>query len=107
MDFESNLTIESAKVYKEDGLCYLKIVGVNDRIQFTIPKISLAEMVLKQESGYTRFENKIIMPTEMTCIATFNVLVDEDDAFLSMKKMPRKMTLSEIEEKLGYEVVLI
>lgn len=67
----------------------------------TIPKISLNQMEVKSEES-SRLMN-YFCPSYNLHIP---LLPDKESNFVTMKTIERKMSLSEIEEALGYKVVL-
>lgn len=102
------------ELYKEDGCCYLRAeceVENDHRLQkYTIPKIVVPTIGnLTINSFYTR-EYPGYKTTIDFGFGEFNVLKGPEDYYYkceTIKEYPQKMTLEEIEKKLGYKVEVV
>lgn len=109
-------TLTKLELYQEDGLYFLRAeyeIGAKHRLEkYTIPKIYLPisqyPIVVHQCGEYTK--NYPARHTIDLGFGELELCKDKNDNFYTMEVLqeyPQKMTLEEIEKKLGYKVELV
>lgn len=101
-----NFKIET---YEKDNLDYMRMAfNLDEHLKVIIPKIALNKIKINKEKPFHHMISSFNNQEEMEITFSIEpIYIKENPVFMNFIQQPKKMTIKEIEQELGYPISII
>ena len=118
---KTNCFLKEAKIYMQDGVRYLRLVyqyeDDNGVHELTIPQVEFSfgnrlnlKYIHEANPALRRVSIRLCTEGDVTNVCLYDTKTDDGFTYYTdkiIKHKPKKMTIEEIEQKLGYKIEIV